>query len=58
MIYWLSDQEMLIRFELYKGKEKADLLNFVRAYRNKFQENEELMGALESVLHPEDWQLL
>lgn len=58
LIFWLSSNKMKIDFDLYKGKEKPELLKTVRAYRDKFRDNVELMKALQEVLHEEDWDAI
>ncbi|KDR77350.1 hypothetical protein GALMADRAFT_210405 [Galerina marginata CBS 339.88] len=58
IIYWLEENKMTIEFELYQGKTKEELLNFVRRYRNRFHENAKLMEAMENVVKPDDWKLL
>ncbi|KAF8549498.1 hypothetical protein OG21DRAFT_1447782 [Imleria badia] len=58
LIFWLSDNDKKIDFGQYKGKGKPELLTFVRAYRNKYKDNAELMEALQSILCEEDWNAL
>ncbi|KAI0781992.1 hypothetical protein C8Q75DRAFT_789278 [Abortiporus biennis] len=55
MIYWLAQEGMRIRFDLYEGKSRQELLIFVETYKKKFEENETLMATLRSILEPEDW---
>lgn len=58
LIGWLFENDMKINFDLYQGKEKPELLKFVRAYHDKFREDLELMEILQEILHQEDWDEL
>ncbi|KAJ2921368.1 hypothetical protein H1R20_g15729, partial [Candolleomyces eurysporus] len=58
LIFWLFENDMKINFDLYKGKEKPELLKFVRAYRDNIRDHMELMEALQGVLHEEDWDAI
>ncbi|KAI0054034.1 hypothetical protein FA95DRAFT_1480580, partial [Auriscalpium vulgare] len=58
MIYWLLEQGLTIRFDLYQGKERPELLKFVKTYRDKFIENEDLIKTLQSIVEPPDWSAL
>jgi len=58
LVAWLVDNEMTIEFELYQGKTKDYLLNFVRSYREQVGRDEVLMQALKSAMKPLDWDLL
>lgn len=55
MINWLFDEKMLIGFDLYQGKSKAELLAMVRRYHDRFLDNEELMGSLKSLMQSDEW---
>ncbi|CCM00051.1 uncharacterized protein FIBRA_02077 [Fibroporia radiculosa] len=58
LVRWLAEYGMMIEFELYEGKSKDQLLDFVRQFRNRFAEDEELMADLKKTLNPHDWELL
>lgn len=58
LINWLFYNDMKIDFGLYKGKEKPELLNIVRAYHDKFRQDLDLMETLQGILHQEDWDAL
>ncbi|EAU87126.2 hypothetical protein CC1G_05815 [Coprinopsis cinerea okayama7 len=58
LVHWLASHEMKIDFELYRGKEKGELLNVVRAYYDHHREDLELMDALQHILHEEDWDAI
>ncbi|KAI0062296.1 hypothetical protein BV25DRAFT_1991595 [Artomyces pyxidatus] len=58
IIYWLAENHLPIGFDDYQGKGKDELLGFVRTYRNKFAENQELMETLQSLVEPLDWDNL
>jgi hypothetical protein len=58
LIFWLAENDQKIDFDLYKGKEKPELLNFVRTFHDKFSNEKVLMEALRDVLDEEDWEAI
>ena len=49
---------MTIEFEAYQGKTKVELLKYVRYYREKFNQNKDLMEDLKLAMKPDDWELM
>ena len=48
----------MIGFKDYKGKTKDELLVYVRKYRDKFQDDVELIEVLKSVMESDEWEAL
>lgn len=58
LITWLAENQMTIEFEAYQGKTKVELLKYVRYYREKFNQNKDLMEDLKLAMKPDDWELM
>ncbi|OBZ66448.1 hypothetical protein A0H81_13668 [Grifola frondosa] len=58
LVSWLADKNMTIELDLYKGKSKDELLIYVRLYREKVEDDADLLDALQTAMKPEDWALL
>ncbi|KAF8964813.1 hypothetical protein BDZ97DRAFT_865663 [Flammula alnicola] len=58
LLYWLAENDMKIDFEKYQGKTRDELLCYVRQYHDKFHDNTDLVKVLDSVVRPDDWELL
>jgi hypothetical protein len=58
LVTWLAENNMTIEFEKYQGKNKEELLRYVRYYQEKYSEDESLMEDLKKAMKPLDWDLL
>lgn len=58
MVAWLASNDMTIEFEKYKGKSKAELLQFVRYYREQVEADKQTIENLQKAMKPDDWALL
>lgn len=58
LVAWLAEKDMTIEFEKYEGKEKEELLKYVRCYLRMFSKDEILMADLVMAVKPDDWRLL
>ncbi|KZT11951.1 uncharacterized protein LAESUDRAFT_746734 [Laetiporus sulphureus 93-53] len=54
MIGWLLDHNLYIDFHNYRGKDKPQLLQYVRKYRDKVAEDEELVADLRGVVRGDE----
>jgi len=57
LVSWLVENDMTIEFDKYQGKTKAELLEYVRAYKTSI-EDEELIGDLKAAMKSDDWESL
>jgi len=58
LIAWLAEKDMTIEFEKYEGKQKEELLKYVRCYLEMFSDDQILMADLVMAMKPDDWRLL
>lgn len=58
LVGWLAVNNMTIEFEKYEGKSNAELLQFVRYYREQVKADKQTIENLQKAVKPGDWALL
>ncbi|KZT10200.1 uncharacterized protein LAESUDRAFT_694863 [Laetiporus sulphureus 93-53] len=58
MVRWLLDHNLYIDFDNYRGKDKPELLQCVRKYRDRFVGDEQLVAGLRGVVRGDEWEAM
>lgn len=58
LVDWLAKNDMTIEFDQYQGKSKEELMVYMRAYREAFSGDADLMQPLMKAMKPSDWDSL
>ena len=59
LIQWMAERDLMIGFQLYRGKTRDGLLEYVCKYHKKISsKDEDLEKALKKVMKPKDWNSL